>query len=305
MIGDWQQEHRLYRPPFVKDLVWAILSPQLMINPGEQPDNTAQFYSHAYRSILSQLQALDKDDTQLADYLQQGNDKRLGAHFERLWQFWLQLTPLYDCLGQNIQLNETSRTTNKTTNKTIGEFDLIVRNNQTQGIEHWELAIKFYLGIAELPENKNWLGPNRHDRLDLKQSKLMEKQLQLTSTEAAQCFFAERGWEVNRVRLISKGCLFNPICAALPPPQLVNPQHLQGQWLTHDQFLNLEQQLGEHQFAILDKSQWISMGSKNLLSYQQMAVKIRKEPPQHPVQLSMETPNLEHHRIFLTPPQWN
>ena len=48
--------------------------------------------------------------------------------------------------------------------QTIGELDFLVYNTTEQRIEHWEVALKYYLGEKDL-SLPYWYGLNREDTL--------------------------------------------------------------------------------------------------------------------------------------------
>ena len=291
------QELDQFQSVYIKDLVWALLSPQLMNNPGEAHTATTAFYEQAYFSVKQKLLLLDNDDKDLQHFLQQGNDKRLGVYFERLWLYWLTLSPEYSCLGHNIQIQDHTRT--------IGEFDLMVANRQTHAVEHWELALKFYLGDKTLTEGENWPGPDRRDRLDIKYQKLTQQQLQLKAKPAAMDYCQAQGWHINQCRLISKGCLFAPFDNNLPWPRQVNPEHLKGQWLNLKSLFQNKASLQHQNFTLLEKRQWLSLQAEPKISYQQLTQQLELNAIERPTQIRMDGADGKSQRLFLTPNDWD
>ena len=104
--------------------------------------------------------------------LKRPSPNRLGFHFEGLLSFWLEdgfahkLHP-YETLANNVQLYNGKQTT--------GELDLILYNHAENLVEHWELAIKFFMGSAPFaPEN--WVGINSNDNLQRKMTHMQTKQ---------------------------------------------------------------------------------------------------------------------------------
>ncbi|TOH24507.1 DUF1853 family protein, partial [Vibrio parahaemolyticus] len=77
----------------------------------------------------------------------QGNP-RLGFLYQHLCTAALANSEEYEILAEEIQLNDSD-------GKTIGAIDLILKNRTLDQLEHWEVAIKFYL----LHEGV-WYGPN-------------------------------------------------------------------------------------------------------------------------------------------------
>ena len=96
----------------------------------------------------------------------------MGFHFEGLLSFWLEdgyarnLHP-YETLANNVQLYNGKQT--------VGELDLILYNHAEQLVEHWELAIKFFMGSAPF-EPENWVGINSNDNLQRKMTHMQTKQ---------------------------------------------------------------------------------------------------------------------------------
>ena len=62
---------------------------------------------------------------------------------------------------------------------TLGEIDFLVRNQATKQIEHWEVALKYYLGESNL-QLMHWYGLNRSDTLLRKLNHFSKKQFQFT-----------------------------------------------------------------------------------------------------------------------------
>jgi hypothetical protein len=97
---------------------------------------------------------------------------RVGPYFESIVELWLHLLDGWDVLATNLTVFKERQT--------LGAFDLIVRGPDGE-IEHWELAIKFYLGVSNIGDWNDWLGPNQRDRLQKKMNRMMHHQLPLSS----------------------------------------------------------------------------------------------------------------------------
>lgn len=173
---------------------------------------------------------------------------RLGRHFELLLQAWMTAgEDDIELLAANLPVRDGKRT--------VGEFDFIVRYRGE--IEHWEAAIKFYLGTGDQQQRHQFFGPNTADRLDIKLNRLTSHQLQLADHPAAQAVLAERGLPVARSRCLMKGRLFHPFDTAPAAPAGINPHHESGWWLSHEDFLARFEDSGSR-FVFLPKSLWLS-----------------------------------------------
>lgn len=285
-----------YHSPAVRDLAWAILSPTLIVTPDASQHNTPAWYEQAFRAIEPHLQELDQDDSALLQHLTTPATPRLGIWFERLWSYWLQHNGRYELLAANLQVKQDE--------KTRGEFDLIVRDQRADEIEHWELAIKFYLGMPPLHHANHWFGPNQQDRLDLKFQHLVERQLPLSQTHAGQQVCADHGWTIARRRLISKGRLYLPgvEISSLPPlPKCIDTHALLGHWLTQQEFQRAARHFPAATYRHLDKSEWMVSQARQSTSFSDILSQVQQL---YPVQLQVDGWHEKSLRLFVVPDNW-
>ena len=177
---------------------------------------------------------------------------RLGIQFERLWQCALVHLKGYELLASNLQVQGPA--------STLGEFDLIVRHDHA--LEHWELAVKFYLGTGDTTQESAWFGPNPTDRLDLKLQRLRSHQMALTRTPAGQSLLKTQfGTSNAEVKGVVKGRLFHPFMAWLDAhwryPETITADHLRGWWLTDEDFIKRFKD-SPQRFRPLTKRDWLS-----------------------------------------------
>ena len=179
----------LFKHPIVRELAFSIASPPLLahwpeslalatnhLNPAqdiELPDDS--FWQQHFVNYLPRLQQLEAHPLALEQHMLTLRNTRLGIRFEHLLAFWLQDSAYhpFTLLGQGIKRMEGQRT--------LGEIDFLILNQDTQNIEHWEVAIKFYLGEDNL-QAEHWLGPNRRDSLDRKLKHLCQHQFNVSHT---------------------------------------------------------------------------------------------------------------------------
>ncbi len=173
-----------YRRPYVRDLAYVLACPNLLTEwldfaPHQNTHaifvHSASFWRQQFEAYQQRLEELDSTNAYqaLTRYLlKRPSPNRLGFHFEGLLSFWLQdgfarkLHP-YETLASNVQLYNGKQT--------IGELDLILYNHGESLVEHWELAIKFFMGSAPFaPEN--WVGINSNDNLQRKMTHMQTKQ---------------------------------------------------------------------------------------------------------------------------------
>ena len=240
----------------VRDLAWAISSPPLMSQMSSQciwPQGA--WYQQLYSESLPWIKRLDNDSSELEELIAEQKDRRLGKYFETLWYFWLCKQSRYDIVENNVQINIDG--------ETLGELDFVLFDNKEKKTLHWELAVKFYLGVGDTREMYNWYGPNRRDRLDKKVEHLLSRQSVISQDARVVQWLAAQGIKIDRCAVIMKGRLYFPCPAeqaaesvAAMLPLKCSPDLLHGWWLTPAGF---EAEFDEQQhFLPLINSGWLA-----------------------------------------------
>ncbi len=184
--------------------------------------------------------------------VQPAKSGRLGDVFEGWIEIWLKEVLGFTEVRRGIQIPGPAGTTR-------GELDLVF--NRGQKLEHWEVAVKFYMCISPdtsgATELKNFVGQALKDRLDLKLEHLMTRQIPLGT--------AVLGQQVDS-RVLMKGRLFYPLewqNEAIPVAREISPTHERGWWLAWDfaeGIENVSALRSAHAcgWVILPKSRWLS-----------------------------------------------
>lgn len=248
------EEINRWQHPLVRDLAWALLSPPLLRSRDRQIRWLDLVWSQrAYRSFETRLQELDADPSPLAASLQARHDHRLGSHFEGLLAFWLAdpANSLYRLHAAGIPIRQNQQT--------LGELDFVVEDLASGRMQHWEVAVKFYLGIRPGGDHSAWIGPGLRDRLDLKVDHLLDHQLPLSHHPAARQALNELGISEWDSICLLKGRLFYPGDATPADwqPQAACPEHWRGWWLSATDFLRDFGNLGL-QWCLLPKAHWLT-----------------------------------------------
>ncbi|OAN18505.1 hypothetical protein A3K86_06350 [Photobacterium jeanii] len=214
---------------------------------------TADFKTLLSLPALTQQQPFQTDNTWLDRFkanailpqtLSYQGNKRLGFYYQWLWQQLITAHPDYELVAEEIQLSWNKQT--------LGAIDFLVQNKQTNELEHWEVAIKFYLAYQQ-----QWLGPNANDNLDKKTQRMVEHQLMLCDHPAYQQKWQQEFGAVTTKRLIMQGRLFDSFDGAeMGSPLAINPQVSKGRWCFKHQAMTLITQ-GKI-FKHLNKTQWIT-----------------------------------------------
>ena len=227
--------------PIVRQLGFAIASPNILCALPCDLVLTHKFQLHSdeiwqqhFEDYLPRLRELDVNPRPLLEFVAQLKSTRLGLRFEMLIWFWLQDSAYhpYQLLGHSIQIIEGA--------KTLGELDFLIYHLDFKRIEHWEIALKYYLAEADY-RFEHWYGLNRSDRLARKMLHFTEKQFQFQ--QALQ-------HDIEARFCMLKGQLYLPQNMQHTLPAWVNPARRIGHW-GHQQ---PEQSLGYYR---LQRHEWI------------------------------------------------
>lgn len=240
-----------YKNTPVRHLAWCLFSEPMANIP-----NIPALNVEPSQVLLNWLSHLDQNPQPLNDYLDNHNRVLLGSYFECLWQFFFQFSPDWQLLDHHIQVIDGKQT--------MGELDILACNQALHRHYHIELAVKFYLRQPHHTgeQLQDWLGPQSHDRLDLKLTKLSQKQLPFLQHHTTQTELRKRGLPSQpQQALVLKGYLFEPWQAAwLHYHQDINPNTPTGYWL-HQSDLDLLFEQHNHkptaQWALLPKTHWL------------------------------------------------
>ncbi|SDB92023.1 DUF1853 family protein [Acinetobacter boissieri] len=175
----WQQ----YKTPCVRQLAFCIASPNIISSiPSELPIKYSfQLHDHIFwqtqfLQYQTRLNELDRDPTDLLLFIAQLKSTRLGLRFERFLLFWLcdDKYHNFQLIGHSIQQIQGK--------STLGELDFVIFNRVTRQIEHWEVAIKYYLAESS-SSLEQWYGLNRNDTLVRKLHHFTQKQFQFNTLD--------------------------------------------------------------------------------------------------------------------------
>ena len=228
-------------------------------------------------------------------------EARLGLHFEAIVKEWIKHEPTLTLISANLPVRHQGQT--------IGEFDLLVSKNGI--LEHWELAVKFFLGIGNRKKADHWIGPNPEETLEKKFSHMKYKQLRLDESSRAREILDQRRFSIKKKRAFFKGRLFHPFKAFedsnFEIPQNVNPEHQRGWWICDKNFRG-NTYLKNQTFALLEKNQWLApiekAEDKDILKPRDLLEKI-EENEDRPLHVAiLDTFRDEISRGFIVTTQW-
>lgn len=245
----WQR----WRHPLVRDLAWVLASPPLLAAPtGEAYWMDAAWGDRAFTASADWLATLDHDPALLAPVLAR-RQGRLGSYFEGLLTCWLAWpgNPLYRLHRQGLPVRDGKRT--------VGEMDFLVEDRASGELQHWEVAVKFYLGIATGGAHAHWIGPGQRDRLDIKVEHLLRHQLALSRSLHGEQALSEAGLGRPRPACLLRGRLFYPseVDHSQWQPHHAAPGHLSGWWMPLTAFADTAQDPGIR-WIRLPREHWLA-----------------------------------------------
>lgn len=251
-----------YRRPYVRDLAFVLACPNVLTkwldfsperNTHDIEVHSSDFWTAQFEAYKERLQELDNTTAyqQLTRYLlSRPSPNRLGFHFEGLLSFWLEDgyalgLHCYETLASNVQLYNGKQT--------IGELDLILYNHNEKLIEHWELAIKFYMGSYPFAP-QNWVGINSNDNLERKMTYMQNKQFRTVWVDTED----HKRVKIDKRYGVIKGQFFLPINGEdFNHPQWLQPSFPMHEWCDEKDKANLAK-LDKTNLRLADYIEWFT-----------------------------------------------
>lgn len=234
-----------------RDLRWLLTSKPLLASDGREDIIMDGYSSARLQNLEHQLGAWNKHGRWL-EHILKGDHPLLGRYVERLISWWIRMSKRYEERGSGLQVYQGKRT--------IGEMDFLVYDRRDDYFEHWEVAVKFYLGYGDRGKLANWIGPNPHDRLDRKYKKLMEHQLPLSGRRISRRILEQKGVDPARLRrrLLFKGHLFQPYDASdRNLPSEINPEMGLNWWCYAGELDNLLSNRSPAHWMAVERLDWM------------------------------------------------
>ena len=275
-----------FKTPQVRDLAWVIKSPGLLDAAGKNPFLLSQsqiaqspgesgliiddpWCAQQFSRHTPWLQALDNSPQRFLEWLKPRQNPRLGYYFESLVEYWLRHDDSIKRLIPHLQIKDLRTKDQQTkdqqksdSQRTVGEFDFLLQEADQPRIQHWEVAVKFYLQYQHEDGRTVWYGPNPRDRLDLKLQRLFQHQLVLSRHPSA--ITAMQKLDLNLPvwpRLLLKGYLFyrsnsdwGNVGSHFPG---LSAHHLRG-WWTFLQPFEIPNAASESRWLFLPRLQWLA-----------------------------------------------
>lgn len=297
--------------PFARDIIWLLAAPDL-VKTCWQSKPTLEQLGFTPDSLLDLLTQPDIKNSSSWAGIQKTAQQRLGLYHEALWHWILEQAPAIQPLAQNLAIRDNKRT--------LGELDIVYRQQTTGDLIHLEVAIKYYLGLPEGPKENQaqcrWIGPAGVDSLAIKAGHSEHQQLPLSEHPLAR---QQLGQLLNldpdsssfpsiHKQLALPGILFYPWQQDFPAPQGATANHHRGWWLSSSDWPVFCEQLPEGSLGqLLYKPHWLAPPTdQQLLPLSQLHPRLEKHFKQRgwPLQLAIKTPQASWVRLFIVNPFW-
>lgn len=241
-------------PRCLADLLWLLHSPSLL-RAGDWPLVADEPLRQVAVPLLAdwtpERQGLLAADLE-AWIAARPRTYKLGIRSEALLDWGLRRTDRFRVIDAQVQLRQGGQS--------LGELDFLLEDRVTGQLEHWELAVKFFLWGVD--GEAAWIGPDRKDRLALKLERMLHRQLPLSGNEVFRDWLrthhpdlGDRPWQR---RLLSRGWLFLPPDAPFPEQPLGSEQCGRGWWLPLREQARVPAPLQTVAWAVLPRSLWLS-----------------------------------------------
>lgn len=229
------------KPDHWRNLLWALATPDIA------PEFSLPWLPEQRRRQLHQFFSASETITRLQPKLEANlqtlNSHRLGVYFEQLWDFAFTHHPDYTLLARNLAV--------RSQEQTLGELDFVVRYLPDNAVEHWEVAVKFYLQV-----DGHWVGPGLRDRLDIKLARMRDHQLPIAQSQPAVEALRHRALRLDRQWTLMPGRLF---CALDNRPSGLAGRH----WWADAHSFRSRIAPSTTYWLLLPKPAWLANGSQH------------------------------------------
>lgn len=291
------------RYPHEAEWEWGWKTPLLLRFGAQTPGAIHEF-------LDTPLERLDlkRAEDELEKSLAALRTYRLGVRFERIQSALLAAHP--DTADLRSGLVVPGKT----------EIDFLHRLHSLPGtLVHWELAVKFYLGLDDngSSDPDRFVGPSLKDTLGKKLRTVFNRQLSILEDPLVRSQYASAFGirEDDHILPLPKihGVLFDPYTRSTPTlrPDLISEKGLRGIWAEFPDFVDLLEREKPTGFQILfDRQDWIRKTERtNFKHYLNSPLETRLQSHFSeigtPIQGALYSENSEEEtRFFLVPKGW-
>ena len=233
-----------------RDLAWLIASPSLLAPSKEVPTVSSQEWWSLFKEAFDWIKQEDQNPQRLQTFIDTPRQFKLGLYAEDLMLYYLRYGSPFEVLAHDLQVFNKKRS--------IGAFDFILKN-PNGSIEHWEMAIKYYLQYKPSTKWIDFVGPAGKDTLQRKMDKMLKRQMLLGHTQDAKHTLAQKNIPLPQTqKVISVGRLFGAWGRDFTLPLSGDPQQPTGLWIYKKDLMQLLQEKERSRWCIRIHPNWLS-----------------------------------------------
>ena len=226
---DWDFYWSLPHPAH-RDLAYLLDAPCLLTTCGNFDAVDTSVFQQWFTQYKHWIYQESKQPDRLIDFVNTLRQYKLGLYAEDLFLHFLHHQTEYELILHDQQIFQNKQC--------IGAMDFIIRTPSGE-IEHWEMAIKYFLQRTPSTDWIDFVGPSHVDSMHRKLSKMVDRQLKLTQRIETQIFLKEQGIPIPSVtRVLSVGRLFGQYNEPFLFPDGCDPNQPQGVWIRKMDFKN-------------------------------------------------------------------
>ena len=215
--------------PIHRDLVWLIGSHSLFQNSTLVPCVSSQMFQNFFLEAENWFLEEDKNPERLLAFVDTPRKYKLGLYAEDLFLYFLRYGSFYEVLAHDLQIFCGT--------SCIGAMDFIVQSKEG-GVEHWEMAMKYFVQHHPSSDWKDFIGPTGKDNLERKLQKMLQRQLLLSQQNTAIDYLETLGIpKPTTHKIISLGLFFHHVDHVFIPPISGELNQPTGFWCQKSVFL--------------------------------------------------------------------
>ena len=233
-----------------RDLSFLIASPSLLGNTEIVPAISSQEWWDWFLMSMDAIKEDDKTPEKLNEFVHTQRQYKLGLYAEDLFIYFLKHFSEYEVLVHDMQVFIEKRS--------IGAFDFILRAKDGT-IEHWEMAIKYFVQHTASSDWNHFIGPGGKDSLYRKMNKMLGRQILLGDHPAAKQGLLQKGIPYpQKKRIVSVGKLFEQLDTPFVHPHDGDPNQPTGCWTFLSRFLLYLPHVPQTKWAYRKHPYWIA-----------------------------------------------
>ena len=219
---DWDFYWSLSHPAH-RDLAYLLNAPCLLSTCDNFDAVDTSVFKQWFQQYKHWILLESENPDRLIDSVNTLRQYKLGLYAEDLFLYFLDHQTEYELILHDQQIFKEKQC--------IGAMDFIVRT-PSGDVEHWEMAIKYFLQRTPSTDWIDFVGPSHVDSMHRKLTKMVDRQLKLTQRSETKDFLQKQNIPIPSVtRVLSVGRFFAGFNQPFVAPKGCDPNQPQGLWV--------------------------------------------------------------------------